>query len=333
MEQEDVPSRKFPLVNTVLIIILIAVCASLGWLYLETRGPDKNAEPIPFVVTSDMTGEAVINKIESAGLIRNPWLFRTIMRSKNPLGKIPPGGYQLSKSMNMFAIADILNDDPTSVWITIPEGLRKEEISKILSDKLQWEDKSSLAFLEAYKTLGQDYYEGSYFPETYLIPIDDGGAKVAKRMMTTFNEKLATMSPDLAKQNIKWTTALRVASLVQREAGSKADMPVIAAVIWNRLAVKQRLEVDATIQYAKNTAPDWWAPLKAGDTNFESPYNTYRNYGLPPTPIANPGLDALRAAIYPADSKCLYYIHDKDKQIHCSVKFAEHKANIAKYLK
>ncbi len=332
-ETEIVFHKKFPIVSTVITLVLILICIALGWLYTETRGPVTGAETEPFVVPTDTTSAQVISKIETAGFVRSPWLFETILRSKNPSGNILPGGYELSKSMNVFALADVLTAKPISLWVTIPEGLRKEEIAEIMKSKLAWNDESVTAFLDAYKTLGQDYYEGAYFPETYLVPVADGGAKVAKRMTGIFNEKLATLTPILAKQNVRWTTALKVASLVQREAASKADMPVIAAIIWNRLTQHQRLEVDATIQYAKNTSSGWWVSLTSGDTNFDSPYNTYRHDGLPPTPISNPGLDALTAAANPPVSKCLYYLHDSNRAIHCAVTFAEHKANIAKYLK
>jgi len=341
--ETDVSAKKiFPWERIFILVFLGLAIGLLGYAYSETRGPDRDASPEPFVVAPGMTGREAIEKLEKAGFVRNVWFFEAILRSKNPLGTVTPGGYELSKSMSAFEIASNISGEPTSIWITVPEGLRKEEIAAIMQGALHWNTESVETFVAAYRTQGEEYYEGVYFPETYLIPRTDGGAKVAKRMITTFNEKLATLSPVLAKQNIQWTTALKVASLVEREAASAADMPIISAVIWNRLMKKQRLEIDATVQYAKsqtqkNTTPPpaggWWVPLVSGDTNLDSPYNTYRNAGLPPTPIANPGLAALRAAVEPSNSKCLYYIHDTNKEIHCAVTFAEHKANIAKYLK
>ena len=77
----------------------------------------------------------------------------------------------------------------------------------------------------------------------------------------------------------------------------------------------------------------WWAPLASGDRDIDSPYNTYRYAGLPPRPIANPGIEAIRAALYPATTKCLFYLHDANREIHCATTFEEHKQNIEKYLK
>jgi len=333
MEPELNTHRSYRIINISAIVILVALFCILGYVYYFSRGPISDAAPETFVVSADNTGAEALAKLEKAGFVRNKKLFEAIFRSSNPSLEIAPGGYELSKAMSAFQITSKLSESPLSIWVTIPEGLRKEEIAELLTKKLNWGKDDVTGFLEAGKDKGTDYYEGVYFPETYLIPKADSGAKVAKRMMNTLNDILAKMSPALAKQNIKWTTVLKVASLVQREAASKADMPIIASVIWNRLDKKQRLEIDATVQYAKNSAPDWWAPLKSGDTNIGSPYNTYRKMGLPPTPIANPGLDAIQASALSPVSKCLYYIHDNDKTIHCATTFAEHKANIAKYLK
>jgi UPF0755 protein len=123
--------------------------------------------------------------------------------------------------------------------------------------------------------------------------------------------------------------------LIQREAAGKDDMALISGVIWNRLLNDQPLEIDATIQYARvNDGSGWWAPIKASDIDtIDSAYNTYKNTGLPPTPISNPGLDAIEAALNPEETECFYYLHDKDRQIHCSKTLEEHEANVEKYLR
>jgi UPF0755 protein len=133
---------------------------------------------------------------------------------------------------------------------------------------------------------------------------------------------------------VKWTTAIKIASLVQREAAGESDMPLIAGIIWNRLLQGMPLAIDATIQYAKGgTDDDYWTPLVKGDTKMDSLYNTYLHKGLPPTPIANPGLPAILAVLNPAKTDCLYYLHDSSGTIHCAATYAEHQKNIEKYLK
>ena len=111
-------------------------------------------------------------------------------------------------------------------------------------------------------------------------------------------------------------------------------MPLIAGILWNRLEKGMPLEIDATVIYARgNVGQGWWAPLSAGQTStIDSPYNTYEHKGLPPTPICSPSLPAIKAVINPADTQCLYYLHDRQRQIHCAVTYQEHLQNINTYL-
>ena len=177
--------------------------------------------------------------------------------------------------------------------------------------------------------------EGTYFPDTYLIPVSESGLDMANRMTRRFDEQFAPYISQFAEQNIKWTTGLKLASIIQREAGGKDDMPIIAGIMWNRLNQDMNLEIDATIQYARGkTDTGWWMPIKAEDiTNIDSPYNTYKYKGLPPYPIDNPGIDAIESVLHSTETDCLYYLHDNNRQIHCAKTLEEHQANIEQYLK
>jgi len=129
-------------------------------------------------------------------------------------------------------------------------------------------------------------------------------------------------------------TVIKIASIIQREAASKSDMALISGIIWNRIFSGMKLQIDATLQYAKGNEEDgWWGQVSSADKKIKSPYNTYLNIGLPPSAIANPGLSAITAAYNPQKTDCLFYLHDKNKKIHCSKTYEEHKANIAKYYK
>ncbi len=219
-------------------------------------------------------------------------------------------------------------------WVVIPEGLRKEQIADTITPILNWNNQTKNEFLNAYSSLGTDYKEGVYFPDTYLLPKDETGGQIAQRFIKRFQEKFAPYYPQFTKQNIRWVTAIKIASLAQREAAGESNMPLIAGIVWNRLLQNMKLDIDATIQYARGDKGNgYWAPLTSDDKKIDSPYNTYLYKGLPPTPIANPGLAAILAALNPAKTKCLYYLHDKDGLIHCAVAYAEHKMNIDKYLK
>lgn len=262
-----------------------------------------------------------------------------------------PGAYKISKNMSAWEIADIIKKGPYMKWIVIPEGFRKEQIAEIIGNELRWDKNTKEKWITTYTSMKYEEIEGVYFPETYLIPVDETPLNVANRLRVKFNEKFTPYSQEALKQNIKWDTLIKVASIVQREAAGKDDMPLVAGIIWNRLLKNMKLEVDSTIQYVRDDVihygearydkqpgsyssdGDWWTPIKIADMNIASPYNTYRNKGLPPHPIANPGTDAISAVLHPAETECLYYLHDSSGQIHCAKTYEEHQANITMYLK
>jgi len=247
---------------------------------------------------------------------------------------INPGGYKISKEMSVPQIAETLRQKPYMKWVVVPEGLRKEEVAAILGDELGWTQKQKELWIGTYTKMKFDYIEGVYFPDTYLIPVDEEPLKVAERLQAKFNEKFASYLPEFNRQNIKWTTGLTLASIVQREAANDAEMPLVAGILWNRLEQNIALNVDATLQYVRgDTGNGWWAPITLADKQTDSPYNTYSNKGLPPHPISNPGIPAIKAVLNPAQTDCLYYLHGKDGQIHCSETYEEHQENIEQYLK
>jgi len=301
---------------------------------LYIRPTDPQAEESLFVISRTNQSETT-NRLQESGYIRSPLSLAIARLTTFRFGGFKPGGYKISKSMDARRLMAILTLEPQLKWITIPEGLRKEEIGKRLAKELHWSDEELEKWNTTYTMMEFDYREGVYFPDTYLIPVDENGLATAKRMIIRFNDRFAGYPEKFSKQDVKWTTALKIASIVQREAAGKEDMPLIAGVIWNRLLNDQPLEIDATVQYARgNTSSGWWAPIKAIDIdNIDSPYNTYKNKGLPPTPISNPGMDAINAVLNPAETDCYYYLHDDSRQIHCAVTLEEHEANIDRYLK
>ena len=189
-------------------------------------------------------------------------------------------------------------------------------------------------FITVDTTAKSDYTEGVYFPNTYLIPVTESTTDVAARLISKFNENFADYLPQFNAENIKWTTALTMASIVQREAAGSTDMPLIAGILWNRLNQGMSLDVDSTLQYVRgDVGKGWWAPISVADKKTDSPYNTYMNKGLPPHPISNPGIAAIDATLNPEKTDCLYYLHDSNHVIHCAATYDEHLQNIQTYLK
>lgn len=303
-------------------IILIAVIIVI--LY-QFSAPQKGAEEERIVVNLTTTEAELIPKLKEQGYIRNEWAFNFVLKRKGWQGKIEPGGYNVSKGMNAWQLADILVNNPYQKWLVIPEGLRATEIAERLQETLGWPDTTKSEFLLNSK-------EGYLFPDTYLLNLDYTGEDVAKRMESQFNEKTADLSKEAKEKNIRNDTLIVLASLVQREAANENEMPLIAGVIWNRWLQDMKFEIDATIQYALGKSGNWWPIIKPEDYKLDSPYNTYLHKGRPPAPICNPGLAAIDAVINPEETEYLYYLHDSAGQIHLAKTYKEHQANIEQYL-
>jgi UPF0755 protein len=318
------------------IIIGLALFVIAG-LFITIRlffnAPQSEEEEIVFIVNRNQTETQTLDKLKTQGLIKNKLAFKLVLFFKH--NEIESGGYNVSKNMSAWQIANKLTSAPDMKWVVVPEGLRKEQIGEKMAETFNWSNEELDKWNTEYTKMRIDYIEGTYFPDTYLIPVSESGLDMANRMTRHFDEQFAPYISQFAEQNILWTTGLKLASIIQREAGGKDDMPLIAGILWNRLNQDMNLEIDATVQYARgNTGSGWWAPVKAEDiTNIDSPYNTYKYKGLPPYPIANPGLDAIEAVLHPAETDCLYYLHDSNRQIYCAKTFEEHKANIEQYLK
>jgi UPF0755 protein len=222
--------------------------------------------------------------------------------------------------------------NPSVKIIKIPEGLRKEEIADLVGNKLDWTTEEKDEFINAHLAFNTPNLEGHYFPKTYMIPKDEEPSGVTAVMLHEFAKENSKIVKPKSAQIINADTALTIASIIQREAGGKSDMKLISGIIWNRIFKGMKLQIDATLQYAKGSEEEgWWEQVDPSDKKIDSPYNTYTNKGLPPTPIANPGLAALDAAYNPQKTSCLYYLHDKNRVIHCAATYEEHKKNIEKY--
>ncbi|RME57656.1 endolytic transglycosylase MltG [Candidatus Parcubacteria bacterium] len=310
-----------------LLLLVAAILFNLYLLFLFSA-PQKSAPVEEFTVPRGASVAEVSQLLWRNGIIRSPWAFAVALGGKT----IRAGGYYLSKAMNAWEVAATLAGDPFFLWVVVPEGLRKEEIADIFAEKLGWSEEERRAFLSAPEGEEGILNDGMYFPDTYLVPKDVKGKEMAQRMFRHFNEVFSPLAKEFLQKNIKWDTALTLASLVQREA-SRRDMALVAGILWNRLLRGMRLEVDATVQYARGkTKKGWWAPITKEDKQIDSPYNTYLHYGLPPAPIANPGRRAIEAVLRPAATKCLYYLH-RDSRIYCAETYEEHLRNIRRVLR
>lgn len=315
------------MIKNSLISIALLLIISLLYLLFLLAPTSFSDEKIRFVVPLEEKQEEIITRLKKENFIRSEKLFNILAGMMRFPGTIEPGAYLLSRNMTLIDITDTLLNKPYQKWAVLVPGLRVEQTAEKLSKKFNWNEPKIKEFLANAR-------EGYMFPDTYLLNVDYTGKEFAQRLISNFNEKFdAKMQKDLLAQDVRNDTAIKIASLIERESGGDDDKALIAGIIWNRLNKKMNLQIDATVQYALGTPQDWWPHVKPNDLKVDSPYNTYLEKGLPPAPIASPSLSSIKAAVYPAETDCLFYLHDRNKQIHCSKTYEEHKENIEKYLK
>lgn len=300
-------------------------------------------EPVELEVEPGMTAGEALTRLAQLGVVEDTTLLDRYLRYRGLDRGIEAGRYVLSGAMSHRELARALQSASTEVVsLTVPEGWRAQQIA---------EEIESLGVgitEEEFMTAAQgrpDAYsfsselpaegglEGFLFPDTYFLDQDSGAVDVVQAMLDNFESKF---TPDLRRgfegQGLSLYEAVTLASIVEREAIVAEERPRIASVFLNRLALGMNLEADPTVQYALGRQPDgtWWkAGLTQADLAIPSPYNTYLNPGLPPTPIANPGLASLEAVARPAETAFLYFraACDGSGRHQFAVTFEEHVAN------
>lgn len=308
---------------------LLVAFVSLHALLFGPPTPDGTRAE--FVVRPEHSLEEVAKALETEGYVRHGAVFAFAYALKRGEPTVRPGGYVLSRDMDTWTVAKTLGQKPYLSWITIPTGVRKEEIADILVDTLGWTAAEKDAWLAATAS-SPDTFEGVYYPDTYLIPSDQAPAEVAARFRGRFEEAFAPYAALAEEKGMAWTDVVNLASLVEKEA-AKNDKALVAGILWNRLDRNMMLQVDATLQYIAGSEEDWWPLPDVADKATDSPYNTYKVAGLPKHPIANPSLESIEAVINPDKTACLYYLHDSRGRIHCSTTYKGHVANVNTYLK
>ena len=306
-------------------LIIVAVAALFVWFYINSQAPSTNQNFSFFVIDKDSSVSTIGDKLQSAGFIKSALVFKLYIRFTGQTSKLQSGEFRLTPSSSLFETINTLFKGPIELWVTIPEGLRSEEIAARFASGLYKDSSFTSEFLQSAK--GK---EGYLFPDTYLFPLDATPTTIVQKMTETFTAK--TQGLTIQGSNLTFSQAVILASLLERETKTDTERPIVAGILINRLNLGMPLQVDASVQYAVGTPADWWPIITLNDLKVNSLYNTYKYAGLPPAPIANPGLSSLKATLNPAQTDYLYYISDASGQIHYAKTLAEQNANIAKYL-
>lgn len=305
--------------------ITFAVCI-LIFYFFWWRAPSNFPQDMLLAIQKGTTVEEAGRVLREANLVRSEFWFKLWSVTLGGRGGIRAGEYYFAEPMSVFSLVSRLASgrfEVTPVKVTIPEGSNLRQIASILHKALP--RMSETQFLRA-----ADGREGYLFPDTYVFQQTVGEGEIVAKMEKNFDKRIAEVLPDVEKFGKTLSEVMVMASLLEEEARTSETRRQIAGILWKRLEIGMPLQVDAVFPYimGKNTFE-----LSTEDLLYDSPYNTYKYAGLPPTPITNPGLDAIRAAVTPMETPYLYYLSDKKGEMHYAVNHLQHLTNKEKYLR
>ncbi len=311
-----------------LIVFFIVVGLVLTSVYNRPISTDTSSKI--FTVKSGQNIKSIAQNLENSKLIRNKYIFIYYSYRLGLNKKIQAGNFKISANLSTKDIAiKLTTAGVTDYWVKILEGLRVEELNNIFPSDSSIK---SVDFIKAVKSK-----EGYIFPDSYLIPQYFTLDQVISTIQTNFDKKFAQAKIGATNTQLTDKQILVLASIIEHEARTLKVKQGVAGVLMNRLDANMPLQSDVTVQYArdsKNKPTKYWEDLIASDIKSTiSPYNTYLNTGLPPTPICNPGYDSIYAAFHPTNSDYIFYLTGDDGVMYYAKTLDEHNSNIANHLK
>ncbi|QAY68288.1 endolytic transglycosylase MltG [Paenibacillus protaetiae] len=337
-------------VLTILAVLIIGAGSILLYVWNGLRpasdGPAKTVK-----IDSGMSAFRVSDTLEQQGIIKNAFLFKYYLKVKHEGSHFQAGSYELHPGMTNSEIIAKLNAGDTipeeTVRFTIPEGytvlqiadklaaegiVDKDKFLKLADEKRDWGDAEAVRSIPDDSNL-HHRLEGYLFPETYEMKKGSTEEEIISRMLLETDRKLNELGEDwqseLEARKLTLHQLMTIASLIEREVVVDQERPIVASVIYNRLAKPMPLQIDATVQYLLDKPKE---RLMENDLKVDSPYNTYQVKSLPPGPIASPSIASIEAALHPAQTDYYYYVTIKDgSQTHLFAKtYQEHLKNIDK---
>jgi len=326
-----------------LLLVVFGILAAVGLavvVYQRTNEPFKGYEAAEqFVTIEPGSGTRSIGqRLIHAGVIRDDATFRAALWLSGRARALQAGEFRFDRPMTPAEVIDkIASGDVYNRRITFPEGLNIQEMARLYE---QQGFGKAAAFVEAARDPGAirsldpaaTDLEGYLFPETYSVPRDTTAAKLVGLLVGRFKQ-LFTPEMQQAGQALELTPreVVTLAALVEKETAQPSERPIVAAVYLNRLKIGMAMQADPTVIYALQRAGRYNGNIRRDDLSFDSPYNTYRYPGLPPGPIASPGLASLHAAVSPAKVDYLYFVSRNDGSHVFARTLVEHNENVRQY--
>jgi UPF0755 protein len=302
----------------------IAVVIVTG--YELTIAPPRDSVPDTIIrITSGSALPEIADELKAAHVIAHPILLRALLKLAGEGDSVQTGVYKFETPQNLFRVAYRIVSGSYGIppaRLTFVEGVTIRQMGDQVAEALPGVPSDD------FRTAAEGK-EGYLFPDTYFFQPGVDAAAVVDTLRANFDTRIAPLMSDIAASGHTLSEIVTLASLVEKEARTSADKRIVAGILWNRLRLGMPLQVDAVFGYIFGR--DTYSPSPA-DLQVKSPYNTYTHTGLPPTPIDNPGLDSIEAALYPTKTSYLYYLTGTDGLMHYAASYAGHQTNLRKYL-
>lgn len=305
-------------------IVFICVCVSLilGIAFFLNTPPPNFPVNTEFVITEGSTVSDITDLCAEQNLVRSGLYLYVLLLYGHEDIVVQAGTYSFDTQKTTREVASALVEGTLrkpEVSITLPEGFQARDITEYLED--HFPNFTADTFIP---------FEGYLFPDTYFVSPSATPDDIRILLTSTTEKRLGEYSEAIKASGFSEQEVIILASIIEREAKSLESKRIVSGILQNRLRNDMPLQVDATFNYILEKTS---AELTMDDLYTDSPYNTYRNTGLPPTPISNPGIESIEAVLYPEASDYFYYLTDSDGTFHYAKTFDEHKVNKARYLR
>lgn len=309
------------------VFLMAALITGLGFFLNTPAFTDERV----FTVNEGESARTIAERLADEGIVRSEILLYVILALRHDPTTIKASTYVFDTPLSTTEIAEriTLGDFDTDLLrLTLIEGERVDQIAARAAQVLTDFDSDSF-------TVAASAYEGVLFPDTYFIPATFTYTDLLTLLTRTFDEKINRLDENLDNHPLGRQGVVTLASIVEREANSQASMKMVAGILQNRLEIQMPLQADATIEYVVRAPLNTLRPGELAQLleSSDSPYNSYRYPGLPPTPIGNPGIDAIEAVLHPTPSSYYYYITGDDGEFYYAETYEQHLTNIERHLR
>ncbi|MBR1648465.1 MAG: endolytic transglycosylase MltG [Alphaproteobacteria bacterium] len=306
------------------LLLLLMLVAGV-WSVYQINRPNDIREETSVVLEKGENVRLIAERLEKAGIIPSSFIFRLLVRLQGIDKRLKAGEYVFAPRMNMFYVSQkLLQGDIFYRKITLPEGLSSHKIKELILSEPALSGNITIPMPE-----------GSILPDTYVFSKGESRDNIVRQAQKAMSDFLAKAWDDNQSPILKNEKELLIlASIVEKETGLNDERFDVSAVFNNRLRLGMMLQTDPSVIYAiTGGKADLGRALLKKDLEFDSPFNTYRNYGLPPEPICNPGKEAIKAAAHPSDKGYLFFVANGEGGHRFANNLNEHNENVARYRK